>query len=173
MTQPVMNIEPPYKPELLPIVQYVVEHIMADGGDVFEYGSGHSTLWFAGFADVVTVEHDEEWYNEVVRALDEAGLEADHHLVPSADIPGVIDDYGMFDLILVDCWDDERIPAVMAAMRHVKPGGWLLLDDANWPQLAQARKVLSAWPLTIIRGVAKGHKEHQSNRQTNLYRKPL
>ena len=58
MPLPVIEIKPPYVPELLPVVQLIVERILADGGDVFEYGSGFSTLWLAEFADVVTVEHD-------------------------------------------------------------------------------------------------------------------
>ena len=173
MPLPVIPINPPYIPELLPVVQLIVERILADGGDVFEYGSGFSTLWFAEFADVVTVEHEKEWYDEVVRALDESGREADHHLVYPPAIPSVIDDYDLFDLILVDCWDDERIPAVRAAMPHVKPGGWLLLDDANWPRLSHARNALSKWPLTEVKGYSKGHKPHASNRQTNFYRRPL
>lgn len=43
---------------------------------VFEYGSGGSTLYFAGRAGhVVSVEHQKEWYGYARKALDESGFE--------------------------------------------------------------------------------------------------
>ena len=173
MPKPVFSIKPPYTPELLPVVRLAVESILADGGDVFEYGSGYSTLWFAQFANVVSVEHDDEWYKELKRALRSAKLKAKTHLVAVEEIAGVIDDYDLFDLVLVDCEDGQRVSAVEKAIDHVKAGGWLLLDDSQWPTLARARKLLSAWPWTTISGMHYRHTGEVRDHQTSMYRKPL
>lgn len=172
MPRVILDFVAPYTPEFLPVAQFAIEGMLAGGGDVFEYGSGHSTLWFAQFANVVTVEDDEGWYMRVKKALEKEGLTADQHIVPEAEMPGVIDQYDTFDLVLVDCWDYQRVPAVKAAMPHVKVGGWLVLDDSHWPLLAPAKEMLNTWPYTEMRGphlrktgLLRGH-------QTRIYERP-
>jgi len=173
MPKPVIPIRSPYSPELLTVVQFVVERILERGGDVFEFGSGFSTVWLAKFANVVSVEHDEEWYGEVLEALEREERDAVVHLVPEDAIPGVIDGYGEFDMVLVDSIDRQRVRAAELAMTHVRPGGWLLLDDSHWPMLAQARKLLGAWPCTVISGPHLRHNGQRRDHQTSFYRRPL
>jgi len=147
MPKPVIPIVPPYTPELLPVVQYAVEGILAKGGEVFEFGSGYSTIWFASFAEVIAVEDDEEWYKELQKALKKAKPDPEPivHLVEPETMAETIDDYELFDLILVDCRDDQRIPAIENSIPHVKPGGWLLLDDSHWPNMVNIKSLLKDW----------------------------
>ena len=174
MPNPVIPIKPPYTPEFLHVAQMAIEGFLARrDGDVFEYGSGHSTLWFAQFANVVTVEHDEEWYAELVRALSESGLEADTHYVAAAVMPGVISQYDMFDLVLVDCQDDRRILAAQLAIHHVKPGGWLVMDDSNWPLWEPAKAMLRTWPYTEMRGPHIRKTGQLRSHETRIYRRPV
>jgi predicted O-methyltransferase YrrM len=167
----VIPIEPPFRPELLLPVQLIIERILDNGGNVFEFGSGHSTLWFAEFCNVVSVEHDQEWYDEVMGALGNTRYEATVHLVFEDEIADSIENYGDFDLILVDCLADQRTRAARLAMSHVKPGGWILLDDSHWPSLAQARKLLSAWPPATVSGAHRRLDGTVRNHQTSLYRR--
>ena len=168
----VIPIKPPFTPEFLSVTQLAIEGFLADGGDVFEYGSGHSTLWFAGFSDVVTVEDNADWYQEIVSALDSSGLEADTHYVLVADMPQIIDYYDMFDLILVDCRDDQRCWAALAAMTHVKPGGWLVLDDSDWPLWTPAKDRLRTWPYTEMRGPHIRKTGELRSHETRIYERP-
>ncbi len=168
----VIPIKPPYTPEFLSVAQLAIEGFLADGGDVFEYGSGHSTLWFAGFSDVITVEDNAEWYKEIVSVLDSSGLEADTHYVLPEDIAEVISDYGMFDLILVDCRDDQREQAASVAMSHVKPGGWLVIDDSNWPLWDPAKDLLKTWPYTEMRGPHIRKTGEPRSHETRIYWRP-
>jgi predicted O-methyltransferase YrrM len=166
----------PYTPELLLVVQLAIERILADGGDVFEYGSGFGTIWFAKMANTVSVEDDDEWYAEVRKALKRTKQKVDYHLVPTNEMAQVIDDYDLFDLILVDCEDSQRAPALERSMSHVKPGGWLILDDSHWPNMKQIQKQLSAWPWTVIAGKHTRHWDHHGkvrDHQTSMYRRPL
>jgi predicted O-methyltransferase YrrM len=173
MYNPVIPITPPYTPEFLRVAQLAIEGYLANGGDVFEFGSGHSTVWFAQFANVVSVEHDKEWYNEVVAALADASLEAKIHLVKEENIPNVINDYELFDLVLVDCWDFQRADAAMKAIEHVKPGGWLVMDDSNWPLWKPVKEALLTWPYTEMRGPHIRKNGQRRSHETRIYERPF
>ncbi len=48
-----------------PAIEYL-SHLDFSGFKVLEYGSGNSTLWWAErCAAVVSIEHDEQWYNRI------------------------------------------------------------------------------------------------------------
>ena len=173
MPKPVIPIEQPYKPELLPVVQLAIEGLLLFGGDVFEYGSGHSTVWFARMSNPVSVEHDEEWYGEVMRSLDVANLNAAVHLVDEEDIAGVIVDYGQFDLILVDCIDRQRMAALEMAKEHVRPGGYLVLDDSHWKMLGKAKQCLTGWDLSVVSGLHQRKNGDRRMHETTFYQRPL
>ncbi len=174
----VIPIKPPYTPEFLSVAQLAIEGFLADGGDVFEYGSGHSTLWFSQFANVASVEHDEEWSKEVIRALIETGRDwpdkVAYRFVEKENMPGIIHRYryDAFDLVLVDCLDAQRSPAVKAAMPHVKPGGWLVMDDSNWPLWDPAKDLLKTWPYTEMRGPHIRKNGDLRSHETRIYRRP-
>ncbi len=178
MPKPVIPIKPPYEPELLPIVQEAIRGILENWHrvqpqKVFEYGSGHSTLWFSTFSDVVSVEHDQQWYKEVVREVDKAGLGATVHLADKEDIASTILDYGDFDLILIDCFDKQRMPALKMAREHVRPGGWLVLDDSHWRLLWGAFDYLEGWQGSIIRGEHKRKDGQWRTQETTFFKRPI
>lgn len=178
MPRLILNIEPPYTPEFLPEAAAAVEDLLDEDSRVFEFGSGYSTVWFAGLCDdVVTVEHDPQWAEEVERALREARRWSKVELVKvehEDDIGPSIDLYGDFDLVLVDCLDRQRTEAVERAMSHVRPGGYLVLDDSHWSLLSVARRLLAGWTVveryngdhTRKSGITKAH-------QTTIYQRPL
>lgn len=142
----VIPIEAPYRPELLKQVRLMIEEKLADGGRVFEFGSGASTVWLAGMADKVrAVEHDSDWYTETRRALKEAGRRAGVVLWEWQRMAEAIRNRGNFsyDLILIDCLDRVRIQALSIARDWVKPGGWIVLDDSHWPMLWGADELMA------------------------------
>lgn len=67
-----------------------IEHFLRDGMRVFEYGSGGSTLFYAGRgARVVAVEHDRDWHRRVGERLAASGPDAvDLRLREPEHVPG-------------------------------------------------------------------------------------
>jgi len=165
----ILSIVPPCTPELLPEVQKAIKEKLADGGRVFEYGSGFSTVWFAEFADVVSVEDHPGWFAEVNAGLERAGLEAEVLFARTKSIADQIDACGMFDLVLVDCWDYERMASLERCKAHVKPGGWVVLDDSHWPMLADADNVMTGWDSLQIGGHLTRHNGLIRYHQTTIY----
>lgn len=109
-----------------------------------EWGSGRSTVWLAErVAQLTSVEHDEAWYGRVQASLDVRGLRSkvDYRLVPClldeqaepvshpyAEVAREIAD-GTIDFALVD--GNIRLTCVRLALSKLKPGGLLILDNAN------------------------------------------
>src|SRR5919106_1929032 len=134
-----------------------LERILVPSMRVFEFGTGGSTLFFAGHGlDVVSVEHDETWVGLARAALARQGLHAHILWVPPTPIgtaagtphdldayiswtrPGLsfekyahqIDAFPVqhFDLVLID--GRSRPSCFKHALSRVKPHGFLVLDDA-------------------------------------------
>lgn len=116
---------------------------------VFEYGSGGSTLFFAGRVNrVISVEHDPEWYGKI-----NALSNVDKFLVGYTDDligndkskPGhytsgpylknfrnyvsFIDRFENLDLIFID--GRSRAACLKHARQKIKPGGWIVLDNSE------------------------------------------
>jgi Methyltransferase domain len=107
------------------------------GKSVFEYGSGASTLFWARRADrVVSVESDPHWIETLRRSLP-----ANCKIVPSSpaaeEYAGHIARYGDFDVVIVDGTGESRPTCCGMAIKHLSPGGIVVLDDSDlWPRSA-------------------------------------
>lgn len=117
--------------------------------DVFEYGGGGSTLWFARHVhSVLTMESHADWHRTLVSTLKAQSLAnaaCEYHPL-SSDYPDQFkgDEFfqritsGTWDIILVDCYCGHsakpfgftRPFALELAFRHTKPGGIIVLDDS-------------------------------------------
>lgn len=117
----------------------------------FEWGSGGSTLWLAKRCQyLVSVEHNPERMlsslpanvETLFRTPAPGEIGADpanpeHYKSGSTEYGNVnwkryvqaIDAYGEFDLILVD--GAARASCIAHAVPHVKPGGWLVIDNTG------------------------------------------
>lgn len=125
---------------------------------VFEWGSGESTLFFLSLgAEVISIEHDAEWYGKIGERLFQLSME-DCHVVPYHDgtigsnpanpihyksastelgevnfkkYASIIDAYkgSKFDLILVDGM--ARASCLYHAASHVAENGCIILDNAE------------------------------------------
>lgn len=108
-----------------------------------EWGCGRSTLWFAEHVHRLTsVEHNVEWYSLVRSRLAERGIaNVDLRLVPTASdacaqkedsyvAVGDEFEHNSLDFVLVDGLHRSQCAAV--ALKLVKPGGILIIDNAEW-----------------------------------------
>lgn len=100
---------------------------------VLEFGAGASTIWFTQKSIcLVSIEHDPVYYELVNQAIQRIN---DHNSTILQLVPRpyytICDAYpdNSFDLILIDGRDRSR--CLLKAKRLVKPGGIIMLDNAE------------------------------------------
>jgi predicted O-methyltransferase YrrM len=119
----------------------VIESLVQPTWDVFEWGAGGSTCYWANKCNgIISVEHNPEWVTRVSKMLMERELHA--LLLPVRKGPGnTFHNYAdailrysneSFDLVMVDGEASCRGRCLLNAMPKVRPGGILLLDNSNW-----------------------------------------
>lgn len=93
---------------------------------VFEYGSGHSTIWYAErVKDVVGVEHSPEWAEIVQSQLPESGrvvMQSEKHSYINE-----VDNHAPVDLVVID--GEYRPDCIAPAMDALSSEGIIILDD--------------------------------------------
>lgn len=98
---------------------------------VFEFGSGNSTYFYAKYAGkVVSVEHDKEWYNKVLKTNPENSELIFCELVRDGDycrMPLTLPT--TFDVVIVDGRD--RVNCCKRAVKAVTASGVIVLDDSE------------------------------------------
>ncbi len=146
-----------------------IDHLdkaIASAANVFEFGSGGSTLFFARRAARVTaVEDHADWAAKVRKRLERDGISnVDLRPIPFDFVSGSAFEESSYlnslpttptyDLIVVDGQDNQsryRPVCFARAEKSIKPGGMIVLDDAwrypDVPRMARANQRL------IFRGV--------------------
>jgi predicted O-methyltransferase YrrM len=109
--------------------------LVRPGWRVLEFGAGASTAWLAPrVAHVTAMESNPAWYVRVRDRLGALGLDnVDLRLRPEAQAYADVDgeDGGGFDLVVVD--GDWRDRCARTAVRLVRPGGYIYLDNSDVP----------------------------------------
>lgn len=106
---------------------------------VFEYGSGSSTLFYAQrVAKVVSVEHDENWFNKIVNTKPQNADMIFTKLVRGGEYSKKAALLGEhFDIIIVDGRD--RVNCCKESIQALSPQGVMVLDDSERPEYNEAR----------------------------------
>jgi predicted O-methyltransferase YrrM len=107
-----------------------------------EWGTGRSTLWFAPrLKHLTSVEHNEAWYEVVSAELKARNIQNVNYHLHKVDAPGtnpqesayvsVVDDFSdnSLDFVLVD--GIYRGACINKVLDKIRPGGILVLDQAN------------------------------------------
>lgn len=100
-----------------------------------EWGSGRSTLWFARrVKGLISIENDETWYHLVRSRMSEQGVQnVDLRFCPGdasyLAVAGELPPESL-DFALVDGLARDR--CALTALACLRPGGLLVLDNANW-----------------------------------------
>lgn len=103
--------------------------------DVFEYGSGYSTLYWGRVAkSVVSVESDREWFTKITELLQSSGINnVDYHLEQDAEkyveLINLRQDMN-YDVIIID--GVRRLDAAKASINRLRPSGVIILDNSDW-----------------------------------------
>jgi predicted O-methyltransferase YrrM len=166
----------PERPWIVPAAVGWLRRRIRSGWSVLELGSGRSTVWFARRAGrVVSFEDNEYWFPRTRERLEETGLRnvdlrlrsVEHFPREVASLP----DDG-FDLVVVDFLEAPtvtRIDCLELAMKKVRPGGYLLLDDSDRPGYAEAYELLAGWDERRFTGVKD---EWPAACETAIFRRP-
>jgi predicted O-methyltransferase YrrM len=148
---------------------------------VLEFGSGGSTVFFAKRAEnVISIEHDEKWFDLVeAKLVEEKISNVEHILIPRHKGDRVIprkDGYakvisgigGSFDLILVD--GRERGVCIRDSYVMLQPGKYLILDNYQMDKYQKAIKAfIPDWKFTAFDSKTRKWK----GLGTAFYQKPV
>ena len=120
------------------VIKFLSEYLQDTNAQVFEWGSGISTIWYAKRTQsLVSIEHNIGWYDRVGNWLQLDNLEnvdlkyidseTDQYRVYTQAIAAYDDD--SFDIVAVD--GRNRVDCIEQAIDKVKVGGYLILDDSH------------------------------------------
>ena len=132
-------------PQLTPESVAFLEQLIISNPEIkiLEFGCGGSTIWFSRKlpfpqARLVTIEHDSQRHQAIKDRVSpdvEMRLEKEPYVGACNDYP---DEY--FDLVLIGGRD--RVLCAAHAMRIVKHGGFIMLDNAECPEYTPIGPVL-------------------------------
>ncbi|WP_456431326.1 hypothetical protein [Thermosulfuriphilus sp.] len=152
------DVKPYMDEEDIRIIESVLLNFKKDHLDVLEWGSGGSTLYFPRFLSSqgisytwTSIEHNKSWFETVLKAVE--GIPHVRLNLVRFDGPGrklrkiPMKEYiewprrlnQRYDLILVD--GRKRQECLLEAPRHLKPGGLVLLHDAQRKRYHRAFRI--------------------------------
>jgi predicted O-methyltransferase YrrM len=112
---------------------------------IFEFGMGASTVWLDKMDSVellVSVEHDETWYNEVTSRVNKDKTKT---ILAERPYSQIIEQYDneYFDSVIVDGRD--RVKCIESSASKVKKGGILILDNSERLEYTDGINLLKDW----------------------------
>jgi len=119
---------------VIPMMSYgLIEYLMGldlSSFEVLELGGGHSTEFWAGrVRSLVTLETDSSWANTLKSRVP---ANAEVRSTTADTIAREISQLGRtFDIVVVDI-SGNRYRCAKAALQVLRPGGFILLDNADW-----------------------------------------
>lgn len=143
---------------------------------VFEYGMGRSSLWWAkNVHEYYGVEHDEEWYHQIVEKLKKVNpsveksrlfyrpfnisreyygwenwtkppIKDKHRDIYAETIQQFPDNY--FDLVIIDGF--ERVRCARQVPEKIKPGGMVVIDDYERLKYREADRIFKGWKRKVM-----------------------
>jgi len=126
--------------------------------DVFEYGSGGSTIFFANRCkSVISTENNLHWFNQLRHKIDESGFSNIRLQYVEYNFEYALDfatsDYlnsipdKKFDTIVIDCAEESlqvRPLCFYHAEQSIKKGGIIIVDDSwRYPQIRMKNQAKS------------------------------
>jgi len=133
-----------------------------EGADVFEYGTGFSTIWWKNHgANIYGVEHNKNWYEKINgKELGYITLENSIHNYPHS--INIFDK--QFDVIVID--GIARYECVEPAVSNLKPGGIVIFDNSDWH--SNTKELLDTKDLIPIHFHGFKH-THVDSQTTSIY----
>lgn len=110
--------------------------------DIFEYGSGNSTLWYGEKVKSVTsVEHDKNWFEKIHKNMSNNINLNYQELVYDGEYSRFANNLNKkFDIIIVDGRD--RVNCIKHSLSSIKENGIIILDDSERGQYKEGMNFL-------------------------------
>lgn len=103
-----------------------IEQLDVSNCDVFEWGSGNSTKYWARRANhVVSVDNKVEWTEEMKGIRNVSPL-----LASDEKYPKMITGQPLFDIVVID--GVQRLACAKKAVGNLKKTGMIILDNSDW-----------------------------------------
>lgn len=107
---------------------------------VFEYGSGHSTLWYAKkVKEIIAVEHDDVWQAKVSSELPTNARVIFRQLENG--YTSEISHHGTFDIVIVD--GRRRAECAHSILTALKPDGIIVWDDSDRSDFLDCKEIFT------------------------------
>jgi predicted O-methyltransferase YrrM len=166
----------PERPWIVPAAIGWLRRRIRSDWSILELGSGRSTVWFARRAGrVLSFEDNRFWADRTREQLEELGLgNAELRIGPVEELAEAVAELpeAAFDLVVVDFLEAPavtRIDVLTPAMKRVRAGGYLLLDDSDRPGYVKAYELLGGWKERRFVGVKD---EWPEACETTIFRRP-
>ena len=116
---------------------YFISERLSKKMEIFEFGSGNSTLWYAEkVMHVASIEHDEKWYKKIKKMIPDNVEIYFQRLVYSEDYFNFPNAIGKkFDIIIID--GRNRVNCMKNSIHSLKDNGIIILDDSEREQYQQ------------------------------------
>jgi len=153
----------------------LLDRLIQPDWNIVETGSGASTFWLAErAARVVSFEHNPAWGGAVIGEACRRGIKNTTILMDEGYPKSGLQPYlritaRAYDLALID--GRGRVRSINTVSAFIKPGGWIVLDNANRPRYEKAHQILAAegWKTTALQGLIMPEKKRGF---TQFWRKP-
>ena len=138
---------------------------------IFEYGAGHSTVyWAAKGLSITSVEDNHDWFQVVRDALkDKANAQVFFKEDPNDYVNSIQLSNTEFDVVIID--GSHRKECIKVASKKLKPGGVLIVDNTDWHWFKNKTNLVpDTWEKYVFPGPAPfiGHLS-----ETTLWLKPV
>lgn len=126
-----------------PAIDFLARHVKPEMS-VFEYGCGHSTLWWAArVREVIACDHDLAWIERIRPRAPHNAILMHVPLEYSGDYCRVVAGYpGRFDIVVIDGRD--RVNCARHAPTGLKREGVIVWDNTERKEYRQGLEMLAA-----------------------------
>lgn len=131
------------------IVELLNERL-SDDQELFEYGSGYSTQYYAKRVKSITsVEYDEHWYKEIKLGLPSNAKLLFQALDQDGDYSSSISKQSKdFDVVIIDGRD--RVNCFKRSLAKLSPTGVIILDDSQRDRYAEIFEIAQENKLRVL-----------------------
>jgi len=157
-------------PHLAPVVIKMMDEYLIQSMNVFEWGSGGSTLWISRRVSAIhSVEANSHWYDFLSEKIKKEGItnitidyqpeifiklhnktDRDREKENLDYVKAIEKHHTKFDLIIVDGIVNLRNKCLEKALYYIKPGGRIIFDDMQHPgfQCSKDFLALNNWKIS-------------------------
>lgn len=117
-----------------------IEKRINNSMNIFEYGCGHSTLWYSKrVKDVISIEHDESWFNEI-SSKKEKNSTILFKKDPRDYVHSINNLDNSFDIIVIDAI--ERVDCIKNSFNKLRENGIIIFDNSDRSEYKEGYKFL-------------------------------